>query len=1580
MRDSFFTLKKAVTESESTINKLRFLDPQVLLSGITQENPDLIVLRETLKSKIRTIKTCITKKNPPKVMEPLQKICRNLAFHNIIIKLFTEEWPWTEKTESRMKIQENTRELYEIAIKTLVNFCSNNTENQLLLLDYLPLIESFNGNYIDTKGLLAEVLKSKRNNVMSMQTIKQIFFSMSKRAKPLERPQDLYVIKNLIHDENLKFIYANQTTIIKSLLSSKNLLAIFSCETSWDLSRYSPKGIKYFSTMLDIISWCSIFNEFATHQARRMIPYKVIIREMSNTSMLLIKKSYLHFLFYVYFMKSDSIDRELPEPILAEILENIIYNDVARYKNYLEQFTGLCLRGMYGPVLVVKSSENQDKANSALIDAKKLKKSKLGGLTKDQAEALEYWKYLNSHKPGAPRISTGLLCVIKDISQECKINEALHGTITETLGKIKAELQDMLDDLYHKMLQCEEIELDFMVREVCITMLEISYLEKNPGYEKDCFNLLIDLCKQYLEDNNITLQDFVDSNLIYESDTISRVNFIPLIKLKLMLRLKVEEIEAISRYLEPSDNPNICIAKLIEELQSQLMGNNCIVRKERIFATMTSPHDYEETSLRFEEYILEIEDIYKEGDNDISLMVNNLKSVLIDPALAKNDTEVLAKLIKNLSHAFYKPQHKIYLINILKQILVKEMDGLDNIEEEGSAEKIKTITAIQNLYGSENVIEICFAEFTKEVPPENTSAALDLLCNLVSLNNTHAKQQVLNYLKTSGFPIFSFIKGELRESLDLLSISSSSLSSSRNRTLSASLSPSKSTKKGLKVIKLSQKILLFIQLCCDNCFLPFQEFFQIQNPLNPVANIDLVSEVLQFLCRLEGIADLKAQSLALTLVCEVAIQCIKTLTDCCQGPCLSNQLVLGQSRRLYEFMNWLFTNPSPDFTMETVWLSIYTEGIKFLNALIEANTNLKVAKIFIREVNLEMLRTHAAIIWDQLVKGRERIFYQDNQGFSIGLGCLELTERPFENFQKNVIEIGFGIYILLLTLQYMHPAECNIKLASLNTIDTEERQQKQVRLGVIDTVKGILRNISNRKVIQGEVEELDPMMAQDFYYSNIASVEINNRDVLAKLFFRVPTICRYMTQKSRTELITKVNRASHQEKIEDFCHKSLVYEVEMRHQQKIARYPLFDAIISKWRLYGKISYFTVICINLILIATVQHVSGNTGPWEFAPGINTNALLTVIAVVQIFLAGMVYLCYIFEYLPVIKYKSGLKSKGSKTQKYLTSAFNRIKGTELMKEVLLRTATEKHQEISNMVATFRIIFLDFECVYNLIYFLISILSWNWALLYSVLLLDLIKRNNDLKNILRSITLNGYQLLLTTFLGVLAIYIFSIVAFQYFADYYSSDFSAASAVTYCDTLVDCFLSSLITGIRQGGGIGDALLQPVLHGPDYWQFMVFDILYFAIIINILLNIIFGIIIDTFGELREKNQAEMKDIKENCFVCGNQRFLFEARRISWGYHINIEHNPNAYLAFLLYIRHKPVDECSGAEKYVKEKLEKYEISFFPLTSLSLISGDDDDDKEELDEVEHKVTKVLDLTNKITGENIGDKEEGKAHH
>ena len=222
----------------------------------------------------------------------------------------------------------------------------------------------------------------------------------------------------------------------------------------------------------------------------------------------------------------------------------------------------------------------------------------------------------------------------------------------------------------------------------------------------------------------------------------------------------------------------------------------------------------------------------------------------------------------------------------------------------------------------------------------------------------------------------------------------------------------------------------------------------------------------------------------------------------------------------------------------------------------------------------------------------------------------------------------------------------------------------------------------------------------------------------------------------------------------------------------------------------------------------------------------------------------------------------------------------------------------------------------------------------------------------------------MLLTTLLAIIVIYIFTIISFLSFPEVYSGVIGEASAVTYCGNLFECFISNLFTGIRMGGGIGDAIVQLKDNDGNYWYVMIFNIMYFALVINILLNIIFGIIIDTFGELRDQNQAHLKDIQENCFICGNQRFLFEIKRINWTVHTKIEHNPYAYLAFMIYLRHKRIDDCSGAEKYVKERINLNETSFFPLTSLSL-SALEDKNEGELEDLIEQISKIKELTQSL---------------
>jgi len=128
-----------------------------------------------------------------------------------------------------------------------------------------------------------------------------------------------------------------------------------------------------------------------------------------------------------------------------------------------------------------------------------------------------------------------------------------------------------------------------------------------------------------------------------------------------------------------------------------------------------------------------------------------------------------------------------------------------------------------------------------------------------------------------------------------------------------------------------------------------------------------------------------------------------------------------------------------------------------------------------------------------------------------------------------------------------------------------------------------------------------------------------------------------------------------------------------------------------------------------------------------------------------------------------------------------------------------------------------------------------------------------------------------------------------------------------TYCETLLECVTSTLQVGVRAGAGIGEMLQQPVIEDDNYWTRSLFDVLFFAVVIIILLNIIFGIIIDTFAELRDKKKETKRQLDNFCMMCGREKYEFEQHGNGWVQHISGEHDPHAYLSYLIYVRQKPV-------------------------------------------------------------------------
>ena len=109
---------------------------------------------------------------------------------------------------------------------------------------------------------------------------------------------------------------------------------------------------------------------------------------------------------------------------------------------------------------------------------------------------------------------------------------------------------------------------------------------------------------------------------------------------------------------------------------------------------------------------------------------------------------------------------------------------------------------------------------------------------------------------------------------------------------------------------------------------------------------------------------------------------------------------------------------------------------------------------------------------------------------------------------------------------------------------------------------------------------------------------------------------------------------------------------------------------------------------------------------------------------------------------------------------------------------------------------------------------------------------------------------QIVLTLFLGVVITYFFSVIGFFFFnASFFVDHDSGQFSQNMCANMFMCFINLINYGFRLGGGVGDIMNPATFNDKNYYYTqIVYSNIFFWLINVIFLNIIFGIIIDTFA------------------------------------------------------------------------------------------------------------------------------------
>ena len=263
--------------------------------------------------------------------------------------------------------------------------------------------------------------------------------------------------------------------------------------------------------------------------------------------------------------------------------------------------------------------------------------------------------------------------------------------------------------------------------------------------------------------------------------------------------------------------------------------------------------------------------------------------------------------------------------------------------------------------------------------------------------------------------------------------------------------------------------------------------------------------------------------------------------------------------------------------------------------------------------------------------------------------------------------------------------------------------------------------------------------------------------------------------------------------------------------------------------------------------------------------------------------------------------------------------------------------------SLLANIEINIFFFSFILNLLF-----LMFGNPIILSIELLFIVGIYPSLLNIFRAFMVKFSSLLICLFFTYCIIYIYSWVSIFYlrnaivFEDPLEYSSRTRLIEPFCHSSVQCLLMLISYGSRPVGGIGDIL--PVISFKNDFNIFVarvfFDMSFYILVLIIMGNVTMGLIVDSFGVLRDESYKQENDKNNKCFICQISRDGCLLKNINFDYHVKYEHNIWNYVDFLCYLHLYDVNNLTKIESFVWDKLIGKNYEWIPIEDNA---GDDDE-------------------------------------
>ena len=421
------------------------------------------------------------------------------------------------------------------------------------------------------------------------------------------------------------------------------------------------------------------------------------------------------------------------------------------------------------------------------------------------------------------------------------------------------------------------------------------------------------------------------------------------------------------------------------------------------------------------------------------------------------------------------------------------------------------------------------------------------------------------------------------------------------------------------------------------------------------------------------------------------------------------------------------------------------------------------------------------------------------------------------------------------------------------------------------------------------------------------------------VIYTIHPYSRYLSVDSKSVFLRTVDRKNRYSKLYDLIENSEYFKLEIMYNYKYLRKSKILKMSTEinYHILGYISFFISLSLSFIQLSTLH----NNGLNAYG-GIT----MTLVNYISYFFSFIFAVIVLFWFLT--KYQLYYEIERAK---YLHHHYKKV-------------------NFGRTYLTFKDIFhINYETIMGkgelnpLFFFIFFVLMGSFyddlRFLNSFSLLSILSLNQSLKNIALSFINKGNFLMWTSLFTIVLLYGYSGWGFFFQKDRFYETNGRDKPDEMCKSLLYCFLTMINNGMRWHCGVGKITRSEsyILH---FWPFIhrfCFDLIFFWLIEIIMLKIVYGIILDSFNELRQAHNLIEKDMANNCFICNLDKDKCEKYNINFKEHCEEVHNIWDYVFYMITLRIKEPSSLNAIDLRNRQKILEKQVDWLPDSSLDKI-------------------------------------------